>query len=329
MNRSEVIDQFIETIPSWHGAKRAMLAGDASFRKYERISLRNNHAVLMDAPPDKEDTRPFLKVANYLTDHTLSAPRIIAYNTENGLALLEDLGDDLYARVLVRQPELEEQLYLSATDVLVELYHMAEKENLEGFIPTFDTDRMLQQVALLPEWFMPLASGWETPDTLKKEYLDIWRSVLAKLPPLRRVMVLYDYHAENMIWLPDREKAARTGLLDFQDAMVGSPAYDMVSFLEDARRDVAETTVQKTIEHYLQQTGIAHDAFMAAYKLMGAQRNCRIVGTFARLAVRDGKKRYLSFMPRVWAHVMNDVSHPLLAPVKEWIEKNIKPEWRV
>ena len=142
-------------------------------------------------------------------------------------------------------------------------------------------------------------------------------------------MVLYDFHAENLLWLSTRERCRRTGLLDFQDAMIGSPAYDMVSFLEDARRDVSAETVIKTIEYYLEQTSIPKRDFMVSYHIMGAQRNFRIIGTFARLLVRDRKTHYLSYMPRVWRHIEYDLSDPLLAPLKDWIEKNIKLEWRI
>jgi len=326
MNRSECIDHFLGA-NGWQGAKRVMLAGDASFRKYERVFMGNKQAVLMDAPPDKENIRPFMKIAWYLLGNKLSAPCIIASDTENGFLLLEDLGDDLFASVLEKQPDLEQALYLVAADVLVQLYHAAAKTDYSD-VPLFDMEKMLMQVALLPEWFIPLVSKQEDVNTLKKEYLDLWRKVLSALPDLRKVMVLYDFHAENLLWLPGREDAARAGLLDFQDAMRGSPAYDMVSFLEDARRDVVPETVTKVIDYYLAKTGMPKPDFMAAYAIMGAQRNCRIVGTFARLAVRDSKPRYLSFMPRVWQHVENDLSHPLLRPIKDWMDAYIKPQWR-
>ena len=325
MNRSEEIDAFL-AVSGWQGAARANLAGDASFRRYERVALKGRQAVLMDAPPGKEDIRPFMKVAGYLLAHKLSAPDILASDAATGLLLLEDLGDDLYGRVLEKHPSQEPELYLAAADVLAQLYHAAEKARYD--IPVFDMDRYLQQVALLPEWFLPLVMSKENAGALKAEYLELWRKVLGSIPDLRNVMVLYDFHAENLLWLPGRQKAARAGLLDFQDAMSGSPAYDMVSFLEDARRDVAPETVAKTIGYYLAQTGIARDAFMAAYALMGAQRNCRIIGTFARLAVRDNKPRYLSFMPRVWRHIETDLSHPLLGPMKDWMNRIVKPEWR-
>ncbi len=326
MNRSDLIDRFLEG-NGWGDASREMLAGDASFRKYYRVYLDGKQAVVMDAPPDKEDIRPFVRIAGHLLKSGLSAPSIIASDNANGLLLLEDLGDDLFARILEKQPELEETLYMAATDVLIRLYGEAHKQDYRD-VPEFDEQRMLQQVSLLPEWFIPLASGTEAEAALKHEYLELWREVLARLPEMKRVMVLYDFHAENIFWLPARKVPARAGLIDFQDAMTGPPAYDMVSFLEDARRDVDPGTAAKAIDYYLENTGISKEDFMAAYHIMGAQRNCRIVGTFARLAVRDNKPRYLSYMPRVWRHVENDLSHPLLAPVKDWMGRNIKPEWR-
>lgn len=322
MNRTEIIDHFLSA-NGWHGASRVKLAGDASFREYDRIFLENRQAVLMDAPPDKEDVRPFIRVAEHLVESKLSAPRILAADVENGLLLLEDLGDDLFVRVLHREPELESDLYHAAAEVLVQLYH----SGTDG-IPHFDIEQMLLQVGLLPEWFIPLVSGHKADEHAKHEYLLLWRDVLHKMPRLREVTVLYDFHAENMIWLPERSHGRRAGLLDFQDAVVGSPAYDMVSFLEDARRDVKKETITSVIDYYLKQTHIPRAEFMAAYHVMGAQRNCRIIGTFARLSVRDNKPRYLAYMKRVWQHVENDLNHPLLLPIRHWMDKNIKPEWR-
>ncbi len=324
--RSEAIDQFL-TQAGWKGAVRTSLAGDASFRRYERVTHGEKKSVLMDAPPEKEDVRPFIRIAQYLAEGGLSAPRILAADEAQGLLLLEDLGDDLFARVLSKTPQQEEALYLAAADVLVELYAQAEKTQYHG-VPLYDMDRFLQQVALLPEWFLPAASGEKISAPAMSEYLELWRKALAQLPPLRRVLVLYDYHAENLLWLPGRKDAERAGLLDFQDGVLGLPAYDMVSYLEDARRDVSAATVARAIDYYLEKTLLPRGEFMMAYDLLGAQRNTRIVGTFARLAVRDGKQQYLAFLPRVWAHLERDLKHPRLKEVKAWMDDTIGPTWR-
>ena len=316
--RNKIIDKFISTT-IFAGATRKMLAGDASFRKYERVFLGDKQAVLMDAPPDKEDVRPFINIAEYLAECDMSAPQIIAQDIKNGLLLLEDLGDDLFARVLEKTPEKEEELYLAATDVLIELYKTCHSSESWNLVPQFTPEKMLAQVALLPEWYPQL-------NNIKidaQSYMQIWQEIIAKLPDIGKTLVLYDFHAENLLWLPNRQAHKKAGLLDFQDAMIGSPAYDMVSFLEDARRDVKPETVSKVIDYYLAKTGIAKDDFMLAYHILGAQRNCRIIGTFSRLALRDGKEKYLSFMPRVWQHIANDVSHPALAPLKQWLENSV------
>ena len=324
MQRNDIINQFLHDT-QWGQAKRVLIAGDASFRKYYRVSQYGKSAIVMDAPPDKEDIRPFMAIDAYLQQHQLSAPCILASDTGNGLLLLEDLGDDLFARVLAAQPEKELELYQAAADVLIELHNYT----LNYAIPAFDKAKMLSQVALLPEWFMPLVSGKEAEKVCIEEYTALWNIVLNRLPPLKNAMVLYDFHAENLLWLPGRMAVKRVGLLDFQDAMLGSPAYDMVSFLEDARRDVSQDTIEKVIAYYLDKTQIAEEEFMTAYAIMGAQRNCRIAGTFARLNTRDNKPRYLAFMQRVWNHIEKDVSHPALRELKNWLDRYILPEWRV
>lgn len=324
--RSDIIDQFIQGT-NWAGARRAPLAGDASFRKYERLFLDGQQAVLMNAPPDKEDVRPFMRIAAQLRASGMSAPGIIASDEKNGLLILEDLGDDLYARVLQKQAGQEQELYLAAADVLAGLHHHARTSDYDN-IPAFDMKRMLAQVSVFGEWFLPLVVGKEQAQHMLEGYLVRWENVLSQLPDLGRVLVLYDYHAENLLWLPGRKGAARVGLLDFQDAMLGSPAYDMVSYLEDARRDVMPETVSAVIERYIDKTGLDKTQFMHAYALLGAQRNCRILGTFVRLALRDGKRSYLSFMPRVWRHMEHDMAHLSLGPVRQWMDEHILPHWR-
>lgn len=324
--RSDIIDDFLRR-SGWPRAKRSMLAGDASFRKYERVFLNDKQAVLMDAPPEKEDIRPFMHIGTHLLQNGLSAPAIYASDIQNGLLLLEDLGDELFTRHLQKEPQKEKTLYVAAADVLAKLYHQAVKADYSTF-PRYDEPLLLKETSLFSQWFLPAVMEERESSASAREYDALWQKLIKHIPLLRPVLVLRDYHADNLLWLPERSALKQVGLLDFQDGVIGSPAYDMVSFLEDARRDVAPGTVQDVIDYYLQKTGIAPDDFKAAYALLGAQRNCKIVGIFMRLAVREGKQQYLSYLPRVWAHIAQDLKHPLLKPLADWMAKTIPPQWR-
>lgn len=324
--RTQDITRFLEQA-GWTGAQRTPLAGDASFRRYERIHKDGVVAVLMDAPPPQEDVRPFIRAAQQLQTLGLSAPQVLAEDVGRGFLLLEDLGDSLYSRELRHSPALEEQLYLEAAKVLAALYHDRAKVDVSGF-PAYDTALLMRECMLLAEWFLPAVMPQEKAAKLAEEYRQIWLGLLHQLPALPPVLVLRDYHADNLLWLPKRQGNKRVGLLDFQDAVIGSPAYDMVSYLEDARRDVSPEVVQASVKAYLNETGLNRDKFMISYALLGAQRNCKIIGIFVRLCVRDGKQNYLGYLPRVWAHLLHDVSHPALSVLAVWLERHILPEWR-
>jgi len=300
----------------WADADRKPLAGDASFRRYDRLKGPRGDAVLMDAPPPEEDVRPFVNVAGLLTDAGLAAPAILAQDPEAGFLLLEDLGDSIYTRVLA-QGEDEQKLYLPAIDALVALHKTGKHDGL----PVYDDDLLLFEVSLLTDWFMPLA-GLELTDQGREDYLNLWRELLPLAREMPDCVVLRDYHADNLLWLPDRKGIARVGQLDFQDAVTGPTTYDLVSLLEDARRDVAPDTVAAAIDHYLAQfPAIDRDDFLASYAVMGAQRNLKILGIFCRLLTRDGKPGYQNYMPRVWDHVATDLKHPALAPLVSWLDR--------
>jgi N-acetylmuramate 1-kinase len=326
-DRSDSIDRFLAHA-GWWDSTRVPLAGDASFRRYERVTGEGRRAVLMDAPPDNEKVRPFMQADATLLASGMSAPRILASDVKNGFLLLEDLGDDLYSYVLRHSPEKEEELYLAAADVLVELYRLAPRGDYSGF-SMYNEALLMRECMLLAEWFLPEAiKDQDKAQFLGEEFQAIWKKLLTKIPATTPVLVLRDYHADNLLWLPERTGVQRVGLLDFQDAVIGSSAYDVVSFLEDARRDVSEHTVQCVLDYYLQKTKQERDAFMASYALLGAQRNCKIIGIFVRLAVRDKKPQYLSFLPRVWRHLQRDLQHPLLADLGAWCDANIPQGWR-
>ncbi len=293
-------------------ATRTALAGDASARRYERLSGGPCPAVLMHSPP-QIPVEPFLHVADWLHRCAASAPRVLAADAKTGRVLLEDLGDDLFSHVLARGGD-ERQLYHAAVDLLVDLQRQPPPEGL----PAYDDAWLLREAMLLPEWY--------APGTPADDYRVIWE----KLLPLTRVgadgFVYVDYHADNLLWLPERQGHARIGLLDFQDARIGPPAYDLVSLLEDARRDVAPDLAQAMIERYLAaRPDLEPQAFRTAYAVLGAQRNAKIFGLFSRLARRDGKPAYLALLPRVAGHLKRDLEHPALAPLKDWFAQNITP----
>jgi aminoglycoside/choline kinase family phosphotransferase len=308
-------------------AKPRLLAGDASFRKYYRIDFDGRRAVLMDAPPPMENVRPFLTIARHLLKLGLSAPRILAEDAEQGLLLLEDLGDDTYARKLAAGAD-ETALYALAVDLLVELHRRFDVATAAD-VPRFDTARALREVNLLLDWYWPAVMGGPATPELRQSYEAAWRTALPSLWSAPDSIALFDFHIDNLMLLDGRAGVAACGLLDFQDAVIAPVAFDLVSLLEDVRRDVpAELVTAMRARYAAAFPRLDRDAFDRSYSAIGAQRNTRIVGVFTRLLVRDGKPRYLQFMPRVWRLLEGDLAHPALAPVREWFDAHIPPARR-
>lgn len=301
----------------WAGTELVSLAGDASNRRYDRLTRNGQSVVLMDAPPEKgEDVRPFVRIAKFLTDCGLSAPKVLAQDPENGFLLLEDLGDDLFARVAHSKPDLETHLYTAATDVLIHL-HQHNPPSLEPYSPAF----MTEMAALAWGWYQRGINGQAGAGAFNAAFLPI----LNRHAPDQTVLIQRDYHAENLLWLPDRTGVARVGLLDFQDARTGHPAYDLVSLLKDARRDVSATLEQQMIAHYVSKTGSDPAEFQASYQVLGVQRNLRILGVFARLSLHFNKPSYVDLIPRVWDHLQSGIEHPALASVAQMIRALPEP----
>jgi aminoglycoside/choline kinase family phosphotransferase len=272
------------------------IAGDASFRSYYRILCKQENFILMFAPPKFEDTKPFIQIAEFLVKNSFSAPKILATDEENGFLLLEDLGDNTYGRVLVKDSGLELELYEKATDVLLELRKI---KNLPK-INSYNNATLFMEIMFLVDWYLPLT---KKPMSLKEksEFKHLWFQLFDLLDKENQILVLRDYHADNLMVLDDH----KVGLLDFQDALIGSTAYDLVSLLEDARRDVNQETRDKILEYYIKKSGIDEKQFLIDYKILSLQRNIKILGIFARLAMRDNKKHYLTLMPRVLDLVKN------------------------
>lgn len=304
----------------WADAAVAPLPGDASFRRYFRL-LRakedgvGESAMLMHAPPPHEDPAPFLAVARWLADQGLRVPAILAEDAAAGWVLTEDFGNDRMRDWLELNPGHERAAYEAAVESLVALHRTAP-----GPFAPYDMAVYHREAALLTEWYCP-AQGL---DVDVAGYSAAWEEALA--PMLARqspgVTVLRDYHAENIMLLGGQPGAPQ-GLIDFQDALVGHPAYDLVSLLQDARRDVSEDLETAMLLHYAHHAGVADEEFLADYARLGAQRNAKIVGIFTRLDRRDGKPRYLEMIPRVWDALERDLAHPALAPVARWFDANI------
>lgn len=294
----------------WGAVPRAHLAGDASNRRYERLTGADGKgAVLMDAPTDKgEDVRPFVAIATHLESLGLSAPKIVAQDTQRGFLLLEDLGDALFARVIAHDPAKELPLYSAAIDVLLAL-----RGSQTPALPAYDNQRMTNLAVLAFEEYAPAAGRDGT--AANHAFRNAFPKILSEHVAGPEILVHRDFHAENLIWLPDRAGAARVGLLDFQDAMRGHPAYDLVSLLQDARRDVPTQTQTAMFDLYVQQSGDDPATFAAAYAVLGVQRNLRILGVFARLCRLNAKPSYVDLIPRVWGYLLDGLAHPVLSPV--------------
>ncbi|HLF58406.1 MAG TPA: phosphotransferase [Alphaproteobacteria bacterium] len=327
-DRDGAIEAFLKA-HGWGGAKRLRLAGDASFRHYERVTQGGRTAVLMDAPPAKENVRSYVTVARILKRLGYSAPEIYAEDVANGLLLIEDLGDDTYTRIFAHADDAtEHDLYALAVDLLIDL-HRRDEAAITAGVPGYDDEKLLAEAALLVDWYLPAMRGEPAADSLRREYLGLWTKLFPVARAVKSTLVLRDYHVDNLMWLPRRRGLARVGLLDFQDAVKGPAAYDLVSLLEDARRDIKPSLVREMMDRYAAAfPAIDRAAFLAAYSVLGAQRHCKVIGIFTRLAVRDRKPVYLGHIPRVWRLVEADLAHPVLRPVADWLARHIPPELR-
>ena len=355
MMRMSEHDAFLKKA-GWGDALVAPLPGDASTRRYARLTRGDSTAMLMHQPQGAEtpaaaadaseevrralgynavarlagaDCGRFAAVADYLRGRGLAAPKIYAADFPRGLAVLEDFGDALFAEVL-SEGESEEELYKAAVEVLARLHVEGAPVRLADGVPlhAYDEIALIAETDLLPEWFLPLALDRPaTPDELS-EHRALWRAALRSVKDSPRVFVHRDFHAQNLIWMPDRDGLARVGLIDFQDAVAGPRAYDLVSLIADARRDVSPELAEIATAHYLaamraQGMPVNEAEFRAEMAVMAAQRNIKIVGIFARLYKRDGKRRYLSYLPRLWTYLDRDLSHPALADLRRWYDRTL------
>ena len=352
-DRLDAAQEFLRQA-GWDRAHATPITGDASTRSYIRLSRNDDRAILMNAPRkaetaacSPEDTpeeraragynaearlagpnlNAFTDIARALTTIDLSAPEVYSADADAGFALIEDLGDDLFARAIPAGAS-ETELYRAAIDVLIALRSAAPLPPASPAYTmlTYDDVALGAETRLVVDWYWKHRKGAEPDASVREEYAAAWRPALSKLRA-PSVIVLRDFHAENLLWLPQRKGARRVGLIDFQDGLVGDAAYDLVSLLEDARRDVAPAFAEEMIAYYCAEAGkhipeFEKTAFQSAYAILAAQRNAKILGVFARLINRDGKKRYAEFFPRVERYFRNDLQHPDLAEVRRFFERH-------
>jgi aminoglycoside/choline kinase family phosphotransferase len=324
--RAAQIDAFLAAC-GWADAERAPLAGDASFRRYCRLARNGATTMLMDAPPPQENVRPYLAVARHLRALDFSAPGILAAEEESGLLLIEDFGDGTFTRLLAKG-ENERALYEMAIDVLIALHRRFDAAHAP-WLPPYDDTRLLNEAALLVDWYLPAITGRQTSPALREEYLDLWRALFPVARAVPDSLVLRDYHVDNLMRIEGRNGLAACGLLDFQDAVLGPVTYDLVSLLEDSRREIAPDLVTAMYARYCAAfPALDRAALDASFVVLGAQRHCKVIGIFTRLCRRDGKPRYLAHIPRLWQLLEGNFRHPVLAPVKAWLDRNIPREKR-
>ena len=307
----------------WGGATEAPLAGDASARRYVRLSQGDATAVLMDDPPPGHSVAAFVCIAGLLRGMGYSAPAVLAADEGRGFALLEDLGDDSFSALLAGPAarSLEDTLYEAATDFLIDLHRQPVPPGLRRY----DVAWMLDDARL----FLESIAGGGGAASGAAAFDAAWRRPLYEAAAGVQALCLRDFHAGNLMWLPARGDGSsggsgvrRVGLLDFQDARSGPAAYDLVSLLQDARRDLDAGLEAAMIARYLRASpDLDEAAFRAGYAILGAQRAVRIVGVFHRLARRDGKTGYLAHLPRIWGHLDRNLSHPALGPVRDWFDR--------
>jgi N-acetylmuramate 1-kinase len=350
VERLQALRQFLATA-GYAEATRRRMAGDASIRSYARLMRDDGVVILMNSPrrPDgpaiyrgqsysaavhlAEDVKPFVAIANGLRAHGFSAPAIHHADLDAGFLITEDFGRGGF--VEGDPPHPVTARYEAATDLLAMLHRQVLPETLslgphvDYPIPLFDTDALLVELGLMLEWYLP-DRGIEPSDDLRAGFVAMWRELLEAPAAQSRTWVLRDFHSPNLIWLGERSGIARVGIIDFQDAVLGPAAYDVVSLLQDARIDIPEALELALLTRYIKtrrDADASFDAgdFAAHYALISAQRNTRLLGTFARLNRRDGKPHYLRHQPRIWTYLTRSLAHPALAEVHAWYAANVPP----
>lgn len=293
------------------------LTSDCSFRKYYRVFTKNSTFILMDSSLELHSLQPFVTINNFLIQQKFSAPLIHQQDLKNGFLLLEDFGNHSYTNYLKLNPHQEKALYNNAIEVLLRLYNNEKEISL----PFYDASIYNQKLQIFIDWFLDYKLE---PDVFKiatEELLQIFNKLYPTLELLKPTMGLADYMADNLMYLEDRAHYQSVGLLDFQDAIIANPAYDLVSLLQDARRDITPETSHYSYQKFLQSTAIDPDIFNLCYTILSLHNNLRIIGVFHRKNIRDHSPQYLDYTPRVWGYIKNSLNHPQMHELKQWFSR--------
>ena len=300
------------------------LADDCSFRRYFRVKANEVSFVVMDAPPEKEDTRPFIEISKLLNDYGFSAPRVFTVDSMNGFLILEDFGNETYTKALSEDKD-ELCLYHLAIDLLIDLGRRNYKEEIT-FLPKYDSRKFLEEVLLFLDWYLVPRLKIQVSDSMRKEFLSLWKICLKQfVDGSQSILVLRDYHVDNLMHLSDRDNLGSCGLLDFQDAVQGPASYDVVSLLQDSRRDIKPALKDKILDRYFDGMGsnINQENFMNAYYALGTQRALKVFGIFTRQSLKYGNHQYLAHIPRLWNHTLANLTQSHMRPLQEWLLNNV------
>jgi len=327
MNREAQIQAFLART-EWADAERHALGQDASFRRYWRLEQQHNSAMLMDAPPPEKPVTLFAQIARFLRDNSLYAPEIYALDAPNGLMLIEDFGEQTFTRLLAADAAEETALYELASDTLCQLHQVPTPFELE--LGVYDLSSLVSEAELFTEWFFPAITGQQISNAQSSHFKQAWQQSIESLADHQQVLVLRDYHVDNLMRVTLPDGTTQCGLLDFQDALIGSPAYDLMSLLEDARRDISADLKQHCLNRYFTQMATFDVHFPGPgilvpwLNVLAAQRHAKVLGIFVRLCQRDHKPLYLRHLPRVLALYRDAIERePCLAPMAQWMADNL------
>ena len=305
------------------------IKSDASFRKYFRVYIRNQkrNLLLVNSPKKTENNLGYLKATNIFEKINLSVPKIINFNISKGSFLIEDFGINTYTNSL-KNGESEYKLYNLATDILI--YINNQSKNLKKKLPQYTNKKLIEESKLFLEWYWPAIHKNKPKKDVVNEFIKIWNNLLNKNLRTKKVLVHRDFHIDNLFFLKDRKGLKACGLIDFQDAVIGPTSYDLVSLLEDARRNVNKEVIFKMYNKFVRKLSKKQkEDFVKEYKVLATNRHLKVIGIFTRLCKRDKKNSYLKHIPRLWKLIEYNLNFYSLSELNKWINEFFPKKFRI